>query len=869
MSVLPPVSVGKTDFPLRPCALDHGPVPAFLSPGATSFRLLDGPPYANGAPHLGHVLNKHLKDAVARAANARGYDVEWRPGWDCHGLPLELAVEKQGVLRADRQAFVGAARAYASVQAQGQSAVFQQQGWSAQWQSPWHTQDPQMEAGTLRVLADLLDRGVLDVRFTSVPWCAACASTLSNAEQEEKSVTLPSWVVPFTLDDGSALLSWTTTPWTLPLHRALVVNPEASYVLLALGEHRAWVSADTATQWSQALGASVLPETMTGSELAGRPYHTPWKTNGVVVADNAAQPQFGTGVLHAVPGLSELDTALGAKHGWGLLQHLSPSGRVELSPCVEENDVPAGPKANAVVRPYYENNPWFHELPYTAELSHCWRHHTPLLTRASRQVFLRLDDSVRSRAEEMVARMSFTPEGGRNRLLGAMRNRPDWCVSRQRTWGVPLALFLDKATGQPHPKASSWMRRVADQVAVDGVEAWWSQPSSAWLEGEADPSTLERVDDVLDVWFDSGCVPQLLGSSDVVVEGTDQHRGWFQSCLWLAAALDAPLPFQRVVTHGFVLDYSGSKLSKSKGGDQKPSKGPKLATWNELPTDVVRVWALSGTEGHDKAWTTETVQAAQGALARWRGVLRFLLANALPQPQNENLMAQLPAWDRYWWQRTQATTAKVLDLVAHARTGEAVSLALEFGEEFSAQAVGSWKDRLYCAPASTVERQALDLAVRGCLLSWGCMLEVLAPRTRLEAQPFWPEMGAHLTPKVTTSEVEDVERVRAMRLALAPANEELAKQKGGGGTRRLAGWDGAPEWPSQTMADAFDVGQFGGSTEGLDPVPVTVLGQKMTVYLGRSMDPVCPRCRRAQSLWAEHCCQVCADRTGELQSSCP
>lgn len=865
----PAVNVGQTDYPLRPNATSRGPLshdsatPPSLrtAPNDTpGFRLLDGPPYANGVPHLGHVLNKHLKDAVARAAHATGHTVEWRPGWDCHGLPLELAVERTGVDRSDRLGFVAAARTFATGQALGQAEVFHQQGWSADWSAPWRTHDPQMEAGTLRVLADLLDRGHVQTRFAAVPWCPRCQSTLSGAEQEPRALTSEAWLVPFTLEDGDQVLSWTTTPWTLPLHRALVVDPFATYVALTLGDERAWVSRDTAEHWAVLLGATRLPFERTGSELAGRAYRTPW-TTGQVVADPRALSQAGTGVLHAVPGLAELDTALARDHDWTLVQHLSTDGRVLASPCAEQNQTFAGAQpSQEPVRAAYAGSPWCRVLPHQVEHPHCWRHHVPLLTRASRQVFLVLDEQVRQRAAHMVDQLTFTPEAGRARLAAAMAARPDWCLSRQRTWGVPLALFLDRATGQPHASAATWMRRTAEAMETQGVEAWWRQPSSAWVQNEADLDTLDRVDDVLDVWFDSGCVPQLVGAGDVVVEGTDQHRGWFQSCLWVAAALGAPLPFKRVATHGFVLGADGLKLSKSTGGDSKGGRGPAVPPpWHQLPTDVVRLWALTGSEGHDKVWSQATVQAAQGAVARLRGVLRFLLANTLVSPTLVDPKT-LPVWDRYWWKATVDMADRALALCAQARTGEALSQVMPFADTFSSVVLGAWKDRLYCAPPSSPERQALELALRGCLAAWGRLLSVLMPRAVADAQAWWPtamEQDA-VVPFVSPKETAQVEQVLAAREALLPTLEAMSQAKGGPTTRRVAA-SPLPTWPGQLLAAALGVGQVGDFVETLTPVPLASGLHLLAV--GLSPDPVCARCRRPQPEWKGGCCAVCVART--------
>ena len=843
---VPAVSVGKTDFPLKPAPDARGPVP-LLSPAPQMqhvWHLLDGPPYANGAPHLGHVLNKHLKDAMVRANAALGHPVQWRPGWDCHGLPLELAVEKLGGNRKDPSAFARRARAFAQEQVDVQRNVFQQQGWACQWGDAWRTMDPAMEAGTLRVLAQLLDNGALEVRQTAVPWCAQCQSTLSGAEQEEKAVTLETWLAPFELSDGSYLMSWTTTPWTLPLHHGLVVHPHGVYRQLLLEEHTLWVSQETAEDNARVLGAVVGDATRTGEELVGQAYRTPWR-QGTVVGDERVSVSAGTGVLHAVPGLSELDTQMARRWGWEVLEYLTPDGRVALSPCSAQNGVLASKALVPEVVEAYRGWP-AQALQSQVSVGHCWRHKTPLLTRNSRQVFLVVSEALRARVSGWVERMAFTPESSRARLRAAVASRPDWCLSRQRTWGVPLALHLDRQTGQPHAQAGQWMRRVAQAMEERGVEAWWETPPEHWLGDDARLEDVERLDDVLDVWFDSGCVPQLVGLADAVVEGTDQHRGWFQSCLWVAAALgqEEP-PFQRVVTHGFVVDAHGMKLSKSAGGDaQAKAKGPPPPAWSSLPTDVVRVWALAGSEGSEKAWSVDTVRDATALVARWRGVVRFLLANALPEDFPVEPSALEP-WDRWWWQRTQGVSVDVLKLCAEGLVGEAVSRTAAFGEEFSALALGAWKDRLYCAPASTLERQKLDRALKGCLAAWLQLLDVLTPRLVEEWQGYGHRPFLVPAPAVTPEEAAEVLSVLAMRERLAVDAERLATQKVPP-SRRQVNWALAPAWAPNLLADALDVAQV--VREGPGEVAET-------------WAPVCPRCRRAHPEWVGNVCLTCHRRT--------
>ena len=841
-----PVSVGKSSLPLKSSATLRGPVPLLTLPNASGlpWRLLDGPPYANGAPHVGHVFNKHLKDAMVRAQAAQGKSVEWRPGWDCHGLPLELAVEKTGVPRREPAVFVPQARAYAQSQVELQAEEFRGQGWSADWSTPWRTMDPCMEAGTLRVLADLLDAGRLDVRHTAVPWCAACRSTLSMAEQEDHSVTQETWLVPFALGERESVLVWTTTPWTLPLNQGLVVHPKTVYVALSLPEGRkAWVSEATAETWAQALGCSVGDRCL-GATLAGRAYTTAW-AQGQVVADDRVLPEAGTGVLHAVAGLADLDTRLALDHGWEVRDCLSPDGRVQASPCESQNGLLAEKATTPAVEAAFEGLPGFLRLPRKMVLPHCWRHKTPTLTRSSRQVFLRLNEQVRQQVNEWVETgLQFTPLSAKARLRSSVATRPDWCLSRQRTWGVPLALFVDRQTGQPHPKASLWMRRAADAFEAEGVEAWWASDSSRWVQNEVPLEGLDRLDDVLDVWFDSGCVPQLVGPADAVVEGTDQHRGWFQSCLWVAAALgQTEPPFRHVVTHGFVVNTAGEKVSKSTGGDAKQAS--RVPSWRELPTDVVRAWALAGGEGSEKAWTADTVGAATAAVARWRGVLRFLLANRLEVPVLKP-KAPLEAWDRWWWQRCNETAQAVVDACALGQTGTAVTLAQTFGDEFSAVALGAWKDRLYCAPSSTLERQRLDVVVRGCLGAWAWMLSVLAPRLVSEALEHGLNQGFGLqqAPGLSPQEAQEVKDVLDARAALSQASEALSLAKVPPGRRHVA-WGLAPSWPENLLADALDVAEVSLS-DGLEVL--------------ESPHPVCPRCRRAQRHWEGPQCRPCHTR---------
>lgn len=839
-----PVFVGQTSYPLRSSAETLGPVPFLANGSGSPWRLLDGPPYANGKPHLGHVLNKHLKDAMARAFDALGRNVEWRPGWDCHGLPLELAVEKLGGYE-NKAEFLSKAREFADSQVDLQKEVFEAQGWAAQWDSPWRTMDYEMEAGTLRVLAEMMDRGHLAVQSKAVPWCPLCKSTLSNAEQEEEEVLVETWLAPFKLSEGGWLVSWTTTPWTLPMHKSLVVNPDATYVaVLTVEGEKFWVSQDVAEKWLSSFeGSSVSGESLLGSQLEGREYSTPW-VSGVVHADSRVLPDAGTGVLHAVPGLADLDSQLAETFNWETVPYLAADGKVENSPCESQNGLWGTKSLTQEVRDAYQDWGLTKVMKMKMTQPFCWRHKVQLMTRPSRQLFLKLDAEMRAKVASWVEELKFTPESSRSKLRAAVSSRPDWCLSRQRSWGVPVAVYLDRETGQPHKLASKWMRRVADKMEEKGLSVWMDYDDHQWVGHDESMSKLERMDDVLDVWFDSGCVPQLVGHSDVVVEGTDQNRGWFQSCLWVAAALgrNEP-PFKRVVCHGFVVGPDGKKLSKSEGGDKSSKKVP---AWNTFPTDVVRVWALGGAEGMEKAWGQDAVTQASAHVARWRGALRFLASNQLEQTGAFEL-SELEVWDKYWVAESQKVSREVVRLVSEGKTGEAVKLAAEFGESFSSHALVAWKDRMYCAPPTTQARQKLDVAVKACLESWVRMMGVLTPRMVHELAAYHNLSHKFEELSLEQEDVENVEKLLSKKEKVALMAEELAKNKVPPSRRRLL-LSFNPSWEKRLVADVFDVAmvEFADSDEVLEV---------------SSEVEVCPRCRRANKSMVGGVCVQCHEWT--------
>lgn len=844
--MMAPVCVGKTDFPLKFSQAHPAGTLALRPPQEVgTFRLLDGPPYANGPLHLGHVFNKSLKDLLVRAQAMQGRTVTWTPRWDCHGLPVELNVERAGTSRHDPLNFVRAARDYAQSQLEGQRATFKTLGVCASWDQTTPTMAPDQQAATLRVLADLVERQALVMRHQPGPWCPVCRSTVAGAEQEPMAVKRTEAVVPFWLEEGGALLSWTTTPWTLPYHAGLVVNPEATYVQVALdAATRVWVS-DLA--WPQVHTwypeSTLTDNTCLGQTLVGKTYHGPAGHVHAVVADRRVAAAAGTGVLHAVPAFDPFDADVGRTHQWPMVNAVAEDGTLTGPDAWgEHHGAKAGEKASVMTLAAWEQAQTVDQnwrvFQTDLEVAGCWRHRVPVLTRPSRQAFLSLTPEVRLRAEGMVTQMSFSPTTAGGRLSTYMAQRPDWCVSRQRTWGVPMALFLDRVTGQPHFQAPAVMRRVADAVAKKGVEAWWETDHSVWLNGLADEADVECVEDVLDVWFDSGALGVLAGQADAVVEGHDQLRGWFQACVWLAALMDAPAPFSHVVTHGFVVDDQGRKLSKSTGGD----RGSKVPSWATLPSDVVRLWAAMGEVGADRPWSAATVTAAQAGYAKLRGTLRFALANV--PPSSWGTTKNTEGWSDLDQQDVlaalQVRTLALEDL-AHGHYEPAVRRVLQWADTgLSRHLYGRLKDRLYCAPAGSVAHQAAVEALKAAAGVLVDLLEVLTPQLVAEAYAAMPELK-------TRQSVHDVdlpgrpwsEAELAVRQALTAAWEPQG-WKGGMDRARLT-LDASLPWPTWAVEEALAVGQW---QTGRTPDAVAVETPWGTAWLGPSPDPTCARCRR-------------------------
>ena len=630
------------------------------SKGRPPFVLTDGPPYANGAIHLGHAVNKILKDIIVKSRTLDGYDAPYVPGWDCHGLPIEMQVEKtHGRVgqKIDAKAFRAACRAYALKQVDGQRTDFKRLGVLGDWDHPYMTMMPRFEAEQLRAFAVIIENGHVYKGFKPVHWCLNCRSALAEAEVEYEDKTSPSVYVRFEVVDrgdlaermGLALTDqtslfddvptsvaiWTTTPWTLPANRAVALHPQFDYSLVEFnlgdGEERLLVASEllrtvmhtlAVTNWTVIAEAKGLA---LENLLLQHPFYE--RQVPVVLGDHVTL-DAGTGAVHTAPGHGLDDYLVGRRYSLDIDNPVGGDGRfLPTTPLFAGEQVfDANPHVIEVLRQHrrlLKGEPYHHSYP------HCWRHKTPVIFRATPQWFISMDRAgLRKGALDAIAHVDWMPGWGEQRISGMIAGRPDWCVSRQRTWGVPLPLFVDKVSGELHPRTGELIELVAKEVERDGIDAWFDLDAAALLGADAD--RYDKATDVMDVWFDSGTVhhsvsqirPEITAPSDLYLEGSDQHRGWFHSSLLTSVAMHGRAPYRAVLTHGFTVDDKGRKMSKSIGNVIAPQK-----LTSTLGADVIRLWVAATDYSNEMSVSEEILKRMADSYRRMRNTLRFLLSN--------------------------------------------------------------------------------------------------------------------------------------------------------------------------------------------------------------------------------------------------
>ena len=788
-----------------------------------AYILHDGPPYANGKIHLGHAVNKILKDIVVRSKLMAGFRSPYVPGWDCHGLPIEIAVEKKyGKVghKIDAETFRQHCRDYAAQQIDLQRRDFKRLGVLGDWEHPYRTMDFQYEADILRALAGVYASGHVTRGFKPVHWCFDCGSALAEAEIEYQDKQSPAIDVAYDAIDPKALAAkfgasvdddtivtvpiWTTTPWTLPASMAVTLGPEFDYVLVegpARGGKRLLLVV------AEALAEKVLARYGVGElKVLGRAQgaalenlrlrHPFYDREIPLVLGDHVSAEDGTGAVHTAPGHGAEDFAVGKQYGIvdatpaNVLNPVGANG-VYLSgtPIFEGQYIW---KANdAIIDLLRERGVLLASEKITHSYPHCWRHHTPVAFRTTPQWFIAMDaKGLRANALHAVHHdVTFHPAWGEERIAGMVEGRPDWCISRQRTWGVPIALAVHKVTGEPHPRSAELLESVAQRVENEGVDAWYALDLAEILGDEA--KDYEKVHDILDVWFDSGvthfCVldqrPELHrneGDEVMYLEGSDQHRGWFQSSLLTSCAIHGRAPFDEVLTHGFTVDAQGRKMSKSLGNGIEPQD-----VMNRYGADILRLWIASADYRNKMALSEEILKRVADSYRRIRNTCRFLLGNLDGFDPAVDLLAVDRCLLLDQWAIRSARDVQDAVVAAYARYDfpEVVQRVQNFcTNEMGALYLDITKDRLYTMPTGSHGRRSAQSAMYRILEA---MVRWLAPLFAFTSEEIWQAMPRQMhMPTDTLTETGDSFNVRDESVLFVPWYQGLCETQNSPDQRR-------------------------------------------------------------------------------------
>lgn len=782
------------------------------------FILLDGPPYANGHIHVGHAVNKILKDIIVKSKSLSGFDAPFVPGWDCHGLPIELNVEKKHGKpgrKISATDFRTACREYAQSQVDIQKEEFIRLGVVGDWDHPYLTMDFSYEANIVRSLAKIIQKKHVQKGYKPVHWCLDCASALAEAEVEYADKTSPAIDVRFRVTDTSQFYArfpekiphsnlavsvpiWTTTPWSLPGNQAVALNPLLDYVLVNCDDKEILlVAKDLLSQVMQKYDFK-HPEvlaTVAGEKLEGIQLHHPFYDKEVpIVLGEHVTVETGTGAVHTAPAHGQDDYVMGKKYNLPLENPVGDDGCFTAA-----TEIFAGLhvlKANEkIIEELQARGMLLHHTTIQHSYPHCWRHKTPIIFRATPQWFVSMDqNSLRQLSMKAIERIDWVPDWGKARISGMIENRPDWCISRQRTWGVPITLFVNKETGELHPQTDSLMEKVAERIEKAGIEAWFALDPKELLGDEA--AQYFKTTDVLDVWFDSGvtheCVlrqrPELSFPADIVLEGSDQHRGWFQSQLLTSVAMnDGAEPYREALTHGFVVDGQGRKMSKSIGNVIAPEE-----VIQTLGADILRLWVASIDYRTEIAASKEILTRTSETYRRIRNTARFLLANLHGFDLDKHLLPpeKMLKLDRWIVAKTAALQTEILQ----AYDTYQFHLIVQKIHHFCVNELGGFyldiiKDRQYTMAQDSRGRRSAQTAlfhIAHAFTRW------LAPILSFTSEELWQYIPGNtlesvllaqwytdLAPLANDEVMNDVywEKIRQVRDAV---NKEIEKQRNEG-----------------------------------------------------------------------------------------
>ena len=788
-----------------------------IAQGRPKFILHDGPPYANGDIHIGHAANKILKDIILRSKTLAGFDAPYVPGWDCHGLPIELMVEKLHGKDIPAARFRELCREYAKEQIARQKKDFMRLGVMGDWAHPYLTMDFQTEAETVRALGEIYLAGYLYRGEKPVQFCLDCGSSLAEAEVEYKDKISPAVDVAYRFKDNVALAKafglseiggeafaviWTTTPWTLPASQAISAGADVVYQLIDTPKGKLVLAKDLAEEALKRYGfenSAVLAETG-GAKLENLHLEHPFLERDIPMLNgDHVTTEAGTGLVHTAPSHGLDDYFVCLKYGIELDNPVNGEGRYR-------SDVPrvAGLtvwEANPVITEWLqENGRLLADTKIEHSYAHCWRHKTPLIYRATGQWFIGMDKAghdgktLRNKAMKAVDDTEFFPAWGRARLEAMIEGRPDWVVSRQRYWGTPMTFFVHKESGELHPKSAELLEEVAKRIEKKGIEAWFSLDAKELLGEEA--ADYEKLNDTLDVWFDSGSThfsvlkqrEELAWPADLYLEGSDQHRGWFQSSMLIGCATVGRAPYKQLLTHGFVVDQNGRKMSKSLGNVVAPQE-----VYNEFGADILRLWTASTDYSGELAISKEILKRVTESYRRIRNTLSFLFANlsdfspiehAVPQDQ----MVEIDRYAMILARQLQERLAG--DFYPRYAFHFAVNDIVAFcSEDLGAFYLDILKDRLYTTQADSHARRSAQTALYHITRS---LVLLISPILCFTGEEAWDIIGGgeedsvlfhtwHEFPSINEKSEEALlkkwQAVREVREAVTAAIEPLRADK--------------------------------------------------------------------------------------------
>lgn len=796
--------------------------------GAPRYLLHDGPPYANGDIHMGHALNKVLKDIINKSKVLSGFDAPYTPGWDCHGMPIEIQIEKKFGKGLAPEDLMSKARVYAHEQIDRQREGFKRLGVLGDWSDPYLTLRPDTEAAEIRTLKKIVEKGFVYRGLKPVNWCFDCQSALAEAEVEYKDIDSYAIDVAFLLSENSRAdveanfshkidkpcyaVIWTTTPWTIPANQALNMHPDLEYALVDCGDKMLILASELAEDSLKRFGfEGKIVATAAGKGFAGAKFwhplsslHEGYKREAFVILADYVDATSGTGIVHCAPayGVEDFMSCKGAGmtndqiinpvQGNGVYAESLPLFGGNFIWKIQDKICDAMRLAGSLLSCGKMNHSYMH----------CWRHKTPLIYRATAQWFVRMDEptadtksvlgipasekTLRQMALEGVERTVFVPDWGYNRLKSMIENRPDWCISRQRRWGVPLPFFLHRQTGQLHPETLRIMEEVAAKVEKDGIEAWARAKAEDFMSAEQ-AAQYDKVNDILDVWFDSGSTHSTVmrGShkdklgypADLYLEGSDQHRGWFQTSLLVGTMIDGRPPFDKLLTHGFLVDENGEKMSKSKGNTVSPKE-----ICDKFGAEICRLWVASTDYANELRIGPTIIKRVVDSYRRIRNTLRFLLANTSDFTIGKDAVAleDMLEIDRWALARASQFQSEVLRLSNECQFHMVTTQLMGFAsDDLGSFYLDILKDRLYTTGAKSLPRRSAQTALWHITAMY---LRLMAPILSFTAEEafaiFSPnESGTIFTERYhTLPAVQDADRLLAKWQTVRDVRSEVMRR---------------------------------------------------------------------------------------------